>query len=222
MRKAGEHILFLYARSRKNYLFDLVTRAESMVIKEFNSHFKIHNYPENLSYEDLIKYDLRNKINIAICLNFETHFVEPLINNCPNLHWIHSLGTGVENLLKYPALSENNKILLTNSKATAGPLLSEFAMLGCLYFAKNLRRYIDSADKGIYIKSNRLDNVDPIEGKTILIVGFGGIGVQVGQKAKFGFGMKVIYYLILYFVCFFFKFLLNIINIKIKIIFHIK
>jgi len=48
------------------------------------------------------------------------------------------IGTGVENLLEYPEFKNNNNIILTNLKMQSNTLLAEFAMLGCLYFSKEV------------------------------------------------------------------------------------
>src|SRR5919199_1713056 len=56
------------------------------------------------------------------------------------VRWIHSFYAGVENML-IPELRESD-IPVTNSRGVFKRTLGEFVALGCLFFAKDLRRML--------------------------------------------------------------------------------
>jgi phosphoglycerate dehydrogenase-like enzyme len=75
---------------------------------------------------------------------------------------------------------------LTNSRGVYARSLSEFALAGMLYFAKNLNRMRDAQRAH---KWEQFD-IDELHGKALGIVGYGEIGRRTAERAK-PFGMQV-------------------------------
>jgi len=78
-------------------------------------------------------------------------------------------------------------VTITTASGVHGTQLAEFAFLGLLAFTKDLPRLLlDKAERrwGHY-------PVDELRGQTILIVGFGSIGKEIGRLGR-AFGMRVI------------------------------
>jgi phosphoglycerate dehydrogenase-like enzyme len=103
------------------------------------------------------------------------------------LQWVQVQQAGVEGLL-FPEL-KNSKGILTNCKITQGPEIADHAFAMLLSFTRELYRIIPRRMKEEWLKSE----YQPIElrNKTAVIVGMGGIGTNIAQRAK-GFGMQVI------------------------------
>jgi len=99
--------------------------------------------------------------------------------------WLHSFAAGLESIL-FPELVAS-PILMTNAKGVFGPSLGEFVITSALYFAKDLRRMVESQAAG---KWDPFD-VEELAGATLGIVGYGGIGRQAARRAK-AMGMKVL------------------------------
>jgi phosphoglycerate dehydrogenase-like enzyme len=102
-----------------------------------------------------------------------------------NIRWIHTLAAGVESL---PFdLLRRSEVVVTNSRGLYADALGEFAIAAMLWFAKDLRRLI----------RNQLErrwkpyDVQRLEGRTVGIIGYGGIGHAVARRAA-ALGMHVL------------------------------
>lgn len=102
-----------------------------------------------------------------------------------NVRWIHTLSAGVENL---PFdLLRTSDVVVTNSRGLYADALGEFAVAAMLWFAKDLRRL----DRQQSEKRWAPFTVERIEGQTLGIIGYGGIGQAIGRRAE-ALGMRVI------------------------------
>jgi len=99
-----------------------------------------------------------------------------------NLRWIQVGYAGVEKII-VPELVES-KITLTNAQRLHGPNVADqaFALLLCL--TRGLREILPEAGR----KPER--ELNELQGKTVLVVGQGGVGTQISRRAH-GFGMRV-------------------------------
>jgi phosphoglycerate dehydrogenase-like enzyme len=103
------------------------------------------------------------------------------------LKWVQVQQAGVESTL-FPEL-KNSQVVLTNCKITQGPEIGDHAFALLLSFTRELYRIIPKRTKEEWLKTE----YHPIElrGKTAVIVGMGGLGTNIAQRAK-GFGMQTI------------------------------
>lgn len=101
------------------------------------------------------------------------------------LRWVHSFSAGVEGIL-FPELVES-PVVLTNARGVFRRSLAEFAIAAALYFAKDLRRMMQSQEAA------RWDpfDVEELHGRTLGIVGYGEIGREIAARAHC-FGMRVL------------------------------
>lgn len=108
-----------------------------------------------------------------------------------SIQWIQLVTAGVENCVSIPAVRERN-ILVTNMQRIGGPIIAEHVMAMTLAFSRGLDLYIPAQAKGEWnrggLPNGRVASV--IDGKTMLVVGLGGIGSEVARKAH-ALGMKV-------------------------------
>lgn len=103
------------------------------------------------------------------------------------LKWVQVMSAGVDNL-RFPELVDSD-IVLTNMKVVYGPEIADHAFAFLLALTRKLNVTIP-AQKNEEWKADR-SGMTELNGKTAVIVGVGGIGRQIAQRA-FGFGMKVI------------------------------
>ncbi len=107
------------------------------------------------------------------------------------IRWIQLLSAGVERCVALPALAERG-IVLTNMQKIAGPVMSEHVLAFMLGLARGFASYVPLQREGRWSE----DAVEParmwsLEGRTMLVVGLGGIGTEVARRAQ-ALGMKVI------------------------------
>jgi phosphoglycerate dehydrogenase-like enzyme/glyoxylase-like metal-dependent hydrolase (beta-lactamase superfamily II) len=102
-----------------------------------------------------------------------------LVRAGKNLRWIQIGNTALDKALT-PELTES-RIVVTDSRRVYGPPLADQAMALLLSLTRNL------AGKQEERGSPKLQE---LHGKTMLIVGLGGVGTQIARRAQ-GFGMRI-------------------------------
>jgi phosphoglycerate dehydrogenase-like enzyme len=80
-------------------------------------------------------------------------------------------------------------VLLTNTKQLMGPPIAEHVIALTLAFARGLHRY-GAAQQRAEWNDALYDGMWELEGKTMLVVGLGGIGTEVASRAH-ALGMRV-------------------------------
>ncbi|MBI4877306.1 MAG: D-2-hydroxyacid dehydrogenase [Acidobacteria bacterium] len=110
-----------------------------------------------------------------------------LLSVAKKLAWVQSYSAGVERWLT-PEFKASG-VTLTNGKIIQGPNIADHAFSMLLALTRELHRIIPNRVKEEWMRGK----FEPIElrGKTAVIVGVGGIGMQIAQRAK-GFDMRVI------------------------------
>ncbi len=101
------------------------------------------------------------------------------------LRWVHTLGAGVDTLL-FDEVAHSG-VIVTNSRGLFADALAEFVIAAMLWFAKDLRRLADNQ------RQHRWEpyTVQRLEGLTVGIIGYGGIGRAVARRSH-ALGMHVI------------------------------
>jgi phosphoglycerate dehydrogenase-like enzyme len=107
-----------------------------------------------------------------------------------SLRWVQQGSAGVETLMTIPELIER-PVVLTNMQRVYGPEIADQAMAYLLAFTRNLGHFIRSQPDQAWGRRPAEMGFDELGGKTILIIGLGGIGSQIARRA-FGFGMRVL------------------------------
>jgi phosphoglycerate dehydrogenase-like enzyme len=102
-----------------------------------------------------------------------------------NVRWIHTLAAGVESL-PFDLLRRSN-IVVTNSRGLYADALGEFAVAAMLWFAKDLRRMLRNQEAQTWEPYT----VERLAGKMVGIIGYGGIGRAIGERAT-ALGMRVV------------------------------
>lgn len=107
------------------------------------------------------------------------------------LRWVHIFSAGIDKQRELPRFQDGN-ITVTSLKIHQGPEIADHAFALLLGLTRNMSAYHMAQGNGEWIKSSR-EGLPLIElrGKTMLVIGYGGIGTQVAERAK-AFGMKVL------------------------------
>lgn len=106
----------------------------------------------------------------------------------PRLKWFHQRPAGASNLLRGDLWGSD--VTVTTSRGAGSTLaMAEYAVAGILYFAKSLQRAV--TDRGASSFDHRTYRPLLIDGKTVCVVGAGGIGRDVGRLCA-ALGMQVV------------------------------
>jgi phosphoglycerate dehydrogenase-like enzyme len=111
-----------------------------------------------------------------------------VLGKAPRLQWIQWLAAGVEGCVQQPLLRERH-LLLTNMQRTAAPSMAEHVIGMMLVLSRHLDYFLKEQQQAHW--SRDTPRLDDLEGKTVLVVGLGGIGTEVAKRAH-ALGMKVI------------------------------
>jgi phosphoglycerate dehydrogenase-like enzyme len=115
-----------------------------------------------------------------------------LIEGAKQLKWIQVYSAGVDRCLENKALI-SRKIILSSGKKLSGSQIAEHAIALMFSLTRGLDRYQLDQQKSLWnadqlIKSTK---VWELSGRTLLVVGLGGIGTEIAQRGH-ALGMKVI------------------------------
>ncbi|MGH8262682.1 MAG: D-2-hydroxyacid dehydrogenase [Steroidobacteraceae bacterium] len=115
---------------------------------------------------------------------------DDVLAKAKKLQWIQWLGAGVERCVSVAAIQQRQP-LITNMQRAAGSSMAEHVMAMMLTLSRRFGYYFDEQREGHWSASDadRPQTAD-LEGKTVLIVGLGGIGTEVAKRAH-AFGMRV-------------------------------
>jgi glyoxylate/hydroxypyruvate reductase len=106
----------------------------------------------------------------------------------PRLKWFHQRPAGASNLRLGDLWGSD--VMVTTSRGAGSTLaMAEYAVAGILHFAKGLNRAVD--DRASDTFDHRAYRPLLIEGKTLCVIGAGGIGREVGRLGA-ALGMRVI------------------------------
>jgi phosphoglycerate dehydrogenase-like enzyme len=131
-----------------------------------------------------LRSDARRADAVLIAPRYGTVLAE-LLPDLGNARWIHTLAAGVE-FLPFELLRSSDTVV-TNSRGLFADALGEFTIAAMLWFAKDLRRLIRNQDERRWEPYT----VERLEGQTVGIIGYGGIGQAIGRRAA-DLGMHVL------------------------------
>ena len=113
------------------------------------------------------------------------------LKEAKKLKWIHSTAAGVAQLA-YPELRDSG-ILVTNPRGIFSKPMAEHTIGMMIALARNFpdsTRYQDKCTWGQSLIWDKPEQLTELNGKTLLIIGFGSIGHELAKRAK-AFEMRV-------------------------------
>ena len=115
-----------------------------------------------------------------------------IIRRGVNLKWVQLTNAGADSCTSIPEVAERG-ILVTNLQRILGPQIADHAIALMLALARGLQHYGAEQADGAWSADLRAIREYPfweVEGKTMLVVGLGGIGTEIARRAN-GLGMRV-------------------------------
>jgi D-3-phosphoglycerate dehydrogenase / 2-oxoglutarate reductase len=141
---------------------------------------------DKLSAEDLIRiipdYD-------ALIVRGQTRVTPAVLDAASNLKVVGRAGVGVDNIDLDSAKKHN--VTVVNAPTSTTVAVAELAFGLLLALARDIPRADTSVKQGQWVK-REFEGVE-LNGKTLGIIGFGRIGMEVGRRAA-AFGMNVVIY----------------------------
>jgi len=137
--------------------------------------------------------DLKEKLKGAygILLGTWIKFTAELMDISPDLKVISRTGVGVDNVDIDAATSRG--IMVLNTPTANAISVAEHAVSLILALSKQLI-FLDSSIRQDNFKARRLNLPIDVDGKTLGLIGCGGIGRLVAQKCRAAFSMRVVGY----------------------------
>ena len=121
---------------------------------------------------------------------FAGRWSDELWKAAPNLRWVQSGGAGVERFLTPEFVA--SPILLTNAAGIYAIPIADHVIAFMLAFSRGFPHYLrNQAERKWEWDAGPSGGGDELNGKTLGIVGLGGIGLEAAKRAK-SFGMRVI------------------------------
>jgi phosphoglycerate dehydrogenase-like enzyme len=113
-----------------------------------------------------------------------------LIRAGKSLRWVQQPSAGVEHLIEIPELVDS-EIILTNMQRAYGPEIADQAIGYLLAFTRSLTHFVRTQSSQEWRASREGVVLDELMGKTLLVIGLGGIGSEIARRAA-AFGMRVL------------------------------
>ncbi len=116
----------------------------------------------------------------------------PLLQNADaRLRWLHNYYVGLDHCTGATD-TQLKEIVFSNNKRLSGPAIAEHAIAMLLALTHNLPAYSRAQDERRWDRAPSDDvTFGELDGKTLLVVGLGGIGTEIARRAH-GLGMRVI------------------------------
>jgi glyoxylate/hydroxypyruvate reductase len=140
--------------------------------------------PRALSEADLGRWSaLRREADVS----FDFDWQEPALvaRNSPRLRWVQGTSAGIGGFLERTGLA-GTPLVFTTAAGVHGVPLAEFALLGLLYFAKDMPLLAQWKREQHWQRHA----MGQLAGRHVLLVGLGGIGRQVARLLS-GTGVRV-------------------------------
>jgi phosphoglycerate dehydrogenase-like enzyme len=111
-----------------------------------------------------------------------------VLTQAQHLQWIQVTTAGVDRCVQQPRLQERH-VLLTNTQRAMGPSMAEHALAMMLALSRHFEYFLKEQQQGNWAHEAAPQLAD-LDGKTVLVVGLGGIGTEVARRAH-ALGMRV-------------------------------
>ena len=114
-----------------------------------------------------------------------------IIDGAKQLRWVMSMSAGVELCVAIDSIKKRD-VLVTNLRAVESAAIAEHSIAFAYALARGIDTFVTSTVNGRWDREDaQRTQLQVLTGKTMLVVGLGGIGTEVAKRAH-GIGMKVI------------------------------
>ncbi|MGI9272694.1 MAG: D-2-hydroxyacid dehydrogenase [Woeseiaceae bacterium] len=107
-----------------------------------------------------------------------------LVNAAARATWVQVTSAGVERCMATTRIM-NGQVILSNMQKMSSPVIAEHVTAMTLALARSLPQFINAMETGAWLKrqGNVTQSMQSVGGKTMLVVGLGGIGTEVARRA---------------------------------------
>ena len=106
------------------------------------------------------------------------------------LQWIQWPAAGVDRCVQQPLVHERH-LLLTNLQRTMGPSMAEHVLGMMFALSRHFEYFLRQQQQAHWSSEATTPQLADLDGKTVLVVGLGGIGTEVARRTH-AIGMRVI------------------------------
>ena len=165
-------------------ILEIVPDFKKRLVHAVNHEVKLHFFETQQALQQSHEFQNVNGI-IGFC---STKLVMAAGNS---LQWFHNYRSGMDTCTKI-SQQKKQRILFTNSKRLASPTIAEHAIAMLLSIARGIPIYLRQQTKKKWENTSASKvTFGEIAGKTMLVVGLGGIGSEVARRAN-ALGMNVV------------------------------
>lgn len=116
---------------------------------------------------------------------------ERLLAAAPRLVWVQIFSSGAERCVNVPAVA-SGQVTLTNMQKMSAPVIGEHAVAMVMALARGLPTFAKRMPEGAWVRRSEVTSaMFPVSGRTMLVVGLGGIGTEAAKRGA-ALGMRVI------------------------------
>ena len=112
-----------------------------------------------------------------------------MLAQAKRLQWIQWPAAGVERCVQQPVLHERH-LLLTNLQRTMGASMAEHVLGMMFALSRHFDYFLKEQQQSHWAREDTTPQLVDLDGKTVLVVGLGGIGTEVARRAH-ALGMRV-------------------------------
>jgi phosphoglycerate dehydrogenase-like enzyme len=116
---------------------------------------------------------------------------ERLLAAGKDLRWLQTVYAGVEACAVRATVLRERQIIVTNLRAISAPVIAEHVIAFTFALSRGLYAWVPLREQRLWAADSSRAPMSVISGKTMLIVGLGGIGSEVAKRAN-ALGMRVI------------------------------
>ena len=116
---------------------------------------------------------------------------DDLLSAAPDVTWVQIYSAGADRCLASEQLFRDD-LVMTNMQKMSAPVIAEHTIAMLLALTRNLPAFADAMDHGEWRRAQRYtDGMTTVDGKTMLVIGLGGIGTEIARRGA-ALGMRVV------------------------------
>ncbi len=162
----------------------IVIRAPEELVAELREEFPQIEFTNVASRSDTVPAAVDADAIIGFCSR-------DILESAKRVVWVQIFSAGADRCVPLEPI-RSGRITLTNMQKMSSPVLAEHAIAMVLSLARGLVTYGKSMETGAWQRGPEArSHIRSISGKTLLVVGLGGIGTEVARRAD-ALGMHVV------------------------------
>lgn len=170
------NVVVMYPRWEGKY-YDILSFDPRINLIDGIKYFKAASQLSRSSTDDSIVNGIATPLVEADIIVMGAPVLKSVAKQAPRLKWVHSASAGVSNVWKSDLWESD--ILLTSGRGTMGAIpIAEYSIAGILTIAKGFSKAYIQKGMGKTLRKEEYQSVS-VNGKTIGIIGLGGIGKEV-------------------------------------------